>query len=76
MTHPVLMSRIIMTITLKAFSVWAVYIMDKISPVIICSINVIPSRNPKFHINEIEEGVGRSIRALFTIFITGLAFIS
>lgn len=43
---------------------------------IICSINVIPSKNPMFHMNEIDEGEGRSKSALFTIFRIGFFFSS
>jgi hypothetical protein len=75
-TQPVFMSRIIMIITLKAVSVWAVYIIDKISPETICKDRVIPSRNPMFHINEIAVGVGRSIREFFNSFRIGLCFLS
>jgi hypothetical protein len=64
-----------MIITLNALSVCAVYIMDRISPEMICSIRVIPRRNPMFHINEIEDGEGRSIRELFIILSIGLFFI-
>jgi len=66
----------IITITLNARSVWAVYIIDRISPVTICNTNVIPSRNPMFHINEIDVGDGRSRRDVFIIFMIGLCFIS
>jgi hypothetical protein len=38
----------------------------------ICRVRVIPRRNPMFHMNEIEEGQGRSIRELFTIFMVGI----
>lgn len=33
-----------------------------------------PSREPKFHHDEIFDGAGRSISALFTIFISGWDF--
>jgi len=72
--HPVLISRIIITITLKAVSVWAVYIIERINPVVICSIRVIPSRKPKFQRKEIDVGVGRSSSAFFNIFVIGLFF--
>jgi len=72
--HPVLMSRMIITITLKAFSVSAVYIIDRISPVMICRDRVMPSRKPMFHINEIEDGEGRSNRDFFNIKMIGLFF--
>lgn len=73
-THPVLISRIIITITLKAVSVCAVYIIDKINPLTIWSIKVIPRRKPKFHIKEIEEGVGKSKSAFFVILRIGFRF--
>jgi len=73
-THPVLISRIIITITLKAVSVCAVYIIDKISPLTIWSIRVIPNKKPKFHINEIDDGVGKSRRAPLTMFRIGFFF--
>lgn len=75
-THPLFMSRMIITITLNALSVWAVYIIDRNSPVMICIVSVIPNRKPKFHMNEIDVGVGKSIRDFFIIFIIGLVFIS
>ena len=37
----------------------------------ICKIKQIPSREPKFHHDEMFGGAGRSISALFTIFISG-----
>lgn len=40
----------------------------------ICRIKQIPSREPKFHQDEIFDGAGRSINALFTIFISGWVF--
>ena len=33
-----------------------------------------PRRDPKFHHDEMFDGVGRSINALFTIFISGWVF--
>lgn len=72
--HPVLMSREIITITWKADSVCAVYIIDKIRPEMICNLRVIPRRNPMFHMNEIDEGVGRSNSDFFTILKIGLFF--
>jgi hypothetical protein len=74
--HPVLMSRVIMTMILNTDSVWGEYTIDKNSPVMICRTRVIARRNPMFHINEIDEGVGRSIRDLFTMFSIGLIFLS
>jgi len=50
--------------------------MEIRSPVRICNISVIPSRNPRFHRKEIDLGEGRSIRDLFIIFIKGWVFIS
>jgi len=46
--------------------------MEIRSPVRICNISVIPSRNPRFHRKEIDLGEGRSIRDLFIIFIKGV----
>jgi hypothetical protein len=66
----------ILTITENASEVSAVYIMDTTSPEMICSVNVNPSRNPKFHRNEIEVGVGRSKRDFFIRFVIGFIFIS
>ena len=40
-------------------------------PVRICRIKQTPSREPKFHHDEMFDGAGRSINALFTIFISG-----
>ena len=42
----------------------------------ICIIRVIPSRNPMFHKNEIDDGEGRSISELLRIFPIGWFFIS
>jgi hypothetical protein len=53
-----------------------VYIIDRINPVMICRVNVIPNKNPIFHINEIEEGEGKSKRDFFTILRIGLLLIS
>jgi len=66
----------IFTIFLKAVEVSAEYIIDKIRPEMICNDRVIPSRKPKFQRKEIDEGVGRSIRAFFIIFRMGLVFVS
>jgi len=41
----------------------------------ICRDNVIPRRNPMFHMNEIEEGEGRSRRDEFIIFVSGISLI-
>lgn len=41
----------------------------------ICSTRVIPSRDPMFHRNEIELGVGRSAREDFTMDAMGWVFI-
>lgn len=38
--------------------------MDSINPVMICIIRVIPNRNPRFHIVEIDVGVGSDIKVL------------
>lgn len=64
----------ILTIVENAVAVSALYIIDKISPDTICRESVIPSRNPMFHINEIDEGVGRSNKDVFIIFKIGLFF--
>ena len=74
--QPMLLSFIMFTIDLKAVLVSAVYIIETIKPVAICRVRVIPSRNPMFHMNEIDLGVGRSIREFFIIFNSGLFFIS
>jgi hypothetical protein len=76
MTHPIFLSRIIITIVLNTVSVWAVYIMDKIRPVIICVTRIIPNMNPMFHNNEIDVGVGRSMRDFFISIVTGFFLIS
>ena len=70
------LSRIILIITENANEVSAVYIMETTRPEMICRVSVNPSRNPKFHRNEIEVGVGRSRRDFFIRFVTGLLFIS
>ena len=69
-------SRIIITMDVKAKLVSAVYSIDTKSPVKICKVRVIPSRNPRFHINEIELGDGRSIRDFFIIEVIGFFFSS
>jgi len=53
-----------------------VYIIDTISPEMICMVRIIPSMNPMFHMYEIEVGVGRSSKDFFIIFISGFFFIS
>jgi len=75
-THPILLSRIIITIVLNTVSTCAVYIIDKISPVITWVIRIIPNMNPMFHSREIDVGVGRSIRDFFTKDVMGFFFIS
>ena len=40
----------------------------------ICRIRQIPRREPKFHHDEMFDGAGRSMNALFTIFISGWDF--
>jgi len=50
--------------------------MDTISPEMICKVRIIPSINPMFHMYEIDDGVGRSSRDCFVIFIRGFFFIS
>ena len=74
--HPMSLSRMIFTITENDTEVSAVYIIETPSPEMICSVKVNPRRNPKFHRNEIEVGVGRSIRDFFIILVIGLLFIS
>jgi len=74
--QPMSLSRMILIITENAKEVSAVYIIDTTRPEIICRVRVNPSRNPKFHRNEIEVGVGRSIRDFFIRFVIGLLFIS
>lgn len=48
--------------------------MAKSRPVKICVVRQIPRRDPKFHQAEMFEGVGKSIRELFTIFRSGWDF--
>lgn len=69
--QPVLISCIIPTMVEKAVAVSALYIMDRTIPEISCRDNVIPKRNPIFHINEMDEGVGRSSREIFMVFRMG-----
>jgi hypothetical protein len=71
-----LLSRIILIITENANEVSAVYIIDITNPEMIWRVRVSPSKNPKFHKNEIEVGVGRSIRDFFIRFVIGFLFIS
>ncbi len=40
----------------------------------ICKIRQIPRREPKFHHDEMFDGAGRSMKALFRIFISGWDF--
>lgn len=40
----------------------------------ICSDRVIPSRNPMFHMSEIDLGEGRSMRDEFSIFMMKCVF--
>jgi hypothetical protein len=44
------------------------------SPVVICRIKHIPSREPKFHHAEMLDSVGRSINEWLMIFINGCVF--
>lgn len=70
------MSFMILTIVENAVLVSGLYIIDKIRPVAICVVRVIPSKNPKFHMKEIDAGLGRSIKDLFSIFTMGFFFLS
>jgi len=74
--HPMLLSRMILTITENASDVSAVYIIDTTNPENTWSVRVNPRRNPKFHKNEIEVGVGKSIRDFFIRFAIGFILIS
>jgi len=73
-THPDFRSCEIVIMLEKAVAVFAEYSMDRISPVMICVIRVIPSRNPMFHRKEMEVGEGRSSREDFVIFVIGFFF--
>jgi len=64
-THPISLSRMILTMTENAREVSAVYIIDTAIPEMIWMVRVNPSKNPKFHRNEIEVGVGKSRRDFF-----------
>lgn len=67
-TQPLLESRMMWIIDLKAsISDWIKFI-DRIIPVIIWKTIKIPKKKPKFHINLIEGGVGRSNSGLITFF--------
>jgi len=66
----------ILIITENAREVSAVYIIETTSPEMIWRVRVNPRRNPKFHRNEIEVGVGKSISDFFIRFVTGFIFIS
>ena len=70
-THPFILSCIIVIIFSKAVLELALYIIDKINPVKICRVNVIPRRNPIFHNDEMEVGEGSSINDVFIIFVRG-----
>jgi hypothetical protein len=45
----------------------ATYIIDTNNPEMICRVRVNPRRNPMFHMNEIDDGEGRSVRDFFRI---------
>lgn len=68
------MSCEIITMFEKAVAVFAEYSIDRMIPVMIWRVRVIPRRNPMFHINEIEVGDGRSRREDFVIFMIGFFF--
>src|SRR5882672_9600924 len=70
------LSRMILIITENAMEVSAVYIIETTIPEMICRVRVNPRRNPKFHKNEIDVGVGRSRRDFFIKFVIGFLFIS
>lgn len=72
--HPDLRSCEIITMLEKAVEVFAEYIIDRMSPVVICRARVIPSRNPMFHRKEMDVGDGRSRREDFVIFEIGFFF--
>jgi len=74
--QPMSLSRMILIITENAREASAVYIMDTTRPEMIWRVRVNPSKKPKFHRNEIEVGVGKSMRDFFIKFVTGLLFIS
>lgn len=65
------MSRIMWITDSNAISVEAMKFIDNTNPVITCSIRVIPSRNPKFHRNEMANGVGTFKRESSTILTSG-----
>ena len=48
--------------------------MARNNPVKICVIRQIPRTDPKFHHEEMLEGVGKSIRELFIILMIGWVF--
>lgn len=48
--------------------------MAKNNPVKIWVIRQIPSKEPKFHHDEMFEGAGKSIKELLIIFISGCVF--
>jgi len=75
-THPISLSRMILTMTENAREVSAVYIIDTAIPEMIWMVRVNPSKNPKFHRNEIEVGVGKSRRDFFIRLAIGFIFIS
>jgi len=59
----------------KAVLVIGVYLMDNTSPVIICIVNVIPSKNPMFQRFLIIKGVGKFINEFIIIFVIGSFFV-
>lgn len=48
--------------------------MAKNRPVIICTIKQIPSREPKFHHDEMLDGAGRSMNEWLIILSNGCVF--
>lgn len=69
--HPLLISCIMSTILENAVAAFALYIIDRVIPVTNWRVKVIPRRNPMFHMNEMDDGEGRSRRDLFKIFRIG-----
>ena len=59
----------------NASIVSGVYIIERIRPEIVCAVRVIPRRNPMFHINEIDVGVGRSLKEDLAKVRRGLFFV-
>jgi hypothetical protein len=67
--HPLSTFRMIISTELKDSLDFVRKCIDNITPVMICIDKDAPRRNPEFHSDEIEDGVGRSVSELFIVLI-------